>query len=78
MSYKFSREASLASYSPYELLYEREPILSSSLRVKLALVVDLDDRHIWAQCLHEGAKFFKRDMPMAMENLFIAKHCDTL
>lgn len=73
MGYQFRRQASLASYSPYQLLYGREPILPSSIRQKLAPIVDLDDPDVWAQCLHDRAKFFQRAMPMA-----IAQHRDTL
>ena len=78
MGYGFSRQASLVSYSPYQLFYGCEPILPSSNRGKLAPIVDLDDPNVWAQCLHDCAKFFQRAMPMAMENLAIAQHCDTL
>ena len=53
MGYRFSWQASLASYSPYQLLYIREPILPSSVQEKLTLVVDLDDPDVWAQCLHD-------------------------
>ena len=55
MGYRFSRHISLASYSSYQLLYGREPILPSSIREKLAPVVDLDDPNIWAECLQERA-----------------------
>jgi hypothetical protein len=78
MGYRFSRHASLASYNPYQLLYGREPILPSSIWKKLAHVVDLDDPNIWAECLQERAQFFQKAMPMAMENLSIAQHRDTL
>ena len=78
MGCRFSRHASLVSYSPYQMLYGREPILPSSIREKLASVVDLDDPNIWAECLYERAQFFKRAMPMAMENLSIAQHHNTL
>ena len=53
MGYRFSRQASLAAFSPYQLLYGREPILPSSVREKLAPVVDLDDPDMWAQCLRD-------------------------
>ena len=78
MEYWFSRQASLADFSPYQLLYGRKPILSSSLREKLAPIVDLDDPKVWAQCLHDQAEFFKRAMPIAMENLSNAQHRETL
>jgi hypothetical protein len=78
MGYRFSRQASLTSYSPYQLLYGREPILPSPVREKLALVVNLDDPNVWAQCLHDRAEFFQKAMPMTIENLNIAQHRDTL
>ena len=78
MGYRFNRQASLASYNPYQLLYERESIFLSSIWEKLAHVVDLDDLNIWAECLHEWAQFFKRAIPMAMENLSNAEHGNTL
>lgn len=40
--------------------------------------MDLDNPEVWGECLHERAKFFKHVMPMAMENLFIVQHRDTL
>ena len=58
--------------------YGWESILPSSVREKLTLVVDLDDPDVWAQCLHNRVEFFEKDMPMAMENLSIAQHRDTL
>ena len=78
MSYRLSRQASLASYSPYQLLYGREPVLPSAVREKLNPVVDLDDPKIWAQVLQDRAEYFQRAMPMAMENLAIAQHRDRL
>jgi hypothetical protein len=45
---------------------------------KLALIVDLDDPNIWVEYLQERDQFFQRAMPMAMENLSIAQHRDTL
>jgi hypothetical protein len=71
-------QASLTSYSPYQLLYGREPILPSSVREKLAPVINLDDPDVWAQCLYDRAEFFQKAMPMVMENLNIVQHRDTL
>ena len=68
----------MVSYNPYQLLYEREPILPSSIREKLAPVVDLDDPNMWVECLQERAQFFQRVMLVAMENLSIAQYRDTL
>ena len=68
----------MASYSCYQLLYRREPILPSSVREKLTPVVDLDDPDVWAQCLHHQVEFFKNAMHIAMKNLFFAQHRDTM
>jgi hypothetical protein len=41
-------------------------------------VVDLDSLATWVKVIAEKAAIFKRVMPMAMENLSIAQHRDTL
>ncbi len=41
-------------------------------------VVDLDSLATWAKVIAERAALFRRVMPMAMENLSIAQHRDTL
>ena len=58
MGYGFTRQASLAFYNLYQLLYGCEPILLSSIWEKLALVVDLDNPNIWTKYLQERAQFF--------------------
>ena len=78
MGYRFSRQASLLSFSPYQLLYNKELVLPSAVREKLHLVVDLDDPEVWAQILQDRAGYFQKAMPMASENLAIAQHRDTL
>ena len=75
MGYRFSRQASLSSFNPYQLLYGREFVLPSVVRKKLHPVVDLDDLEVWAQTLQDRAA---KAMPMALENLAIAQHRDTL
>jgi hypothetical protein len=47
MGYKFSKQASLASYIPYQLLYGREPILPSAIKERLDPMVNLDDLEVW-------------------------------
>ena len=51
MGYQISRQTSLASYSLYQVLYRRQPMLPNYVKKKLNLVVDLDDPKVWAQCL---------------------------
>ncbi len=40
--------------------------------------MDLDSPATWAKVITNRATLFKRVMPMAMENLSIAQHRDTL
>jgi hypothetical protein len=55
MGYCFSWHASLASFSPYQLLYGREPTSPLKMREKLDPITDLDYPRIWAQVLHDRA-----------------------
>jgi hypothetical protein len=41
-------------------------------------VVDLDSLVTWARVIAEKAALFRKVMPMAMENLSIAQHRNTL
>ncbi len=78
MGYKMSKHASLFHLSPYFLLFGRHPIPPSSIVVQMDQVVDLDSLTTWARVIAERAALFRRVMPMAMENLSIAQHRDTL
>jgi hypothetical protein len=46
MGYQFTRQASLASFSPYFLLYGRDPDLLTTIRHESSEVVNLDDSEI--------------------------------
>ncbi|BBN02223.1 hypothetical protein Mp_2g13720 [Marchantia polymorpha subsp. ruderalis] len=78
MGYRFTRQASLASFSPYFLLYGRDPDLPTSIRRESSEVVNLDDPNMWVRVCSQRAKLFRRVMPAAFENLAIAQHRDTL
>ncbi|OAE22432.1 hypothetical protein AXG93_2381s1280 [Marchantia polymorpha subsp. ruderalis] len=78
MGYRFSRQASLASFSPYFLLYGRDPDLPTSIRRESSEVVNLDDPNMWVRVCSQRAELFRRVMPAAFENLAIAQHRDTL
>jgi len=78
MGYKMSKHASLSHFSPYFLLFGRHPIPPSSIIAQMDQVVDLDSPSTWARVIAKRAVLFKRVMPMAMENLSIAQHRDTL
>jgi hypothetical protein len=78
MGYRFSRQASLASFSPYFLLYGRDPDLPAAIRRDTHEVVNLDDPDVWVTVCSQRAELFRRVMPAAFENLAIAQHRDTL
>jgi hypothetical protein len=78
MGYMMSKHASLFHFSPYFLLFGRHPIPPSSMAAQMDQVVDLDSPTTWARVIVERVALFKRVMPMAMENLSIAHHQDTL
>jgi hypothetical protein len=54
------------------------PIPPSSITAQMDQVVNLDSPATWARVIVERAALFRRFMPMAMENLSIAQHRDTL
>ncbi len=78
MGYRMSKHAFLSHFSPYFLLFGRHPIPPSSIAVQMDQVVDLDSPTTWAKVIVERVALFRRVMPMAMENLSIAQHRDTL
>ena len=78
MGYRMSKHASLSLFLPYFLLFGRHPIPPSSIASTMELAVDLDSPSTWARVISERAALFQRVMPMAMENLAIAQHRDTL
>jgi hypothetical protein len=54
------------------------PIPPFSITIQMDQVVDLDSLATWAKVITEKVVLFKRVMPMAMENLSIVQHRDTL
>jgi hypothetical protein len=78
MGYRMPKHASLSHFSPYFLLFGRHPIPPSSIVVQIDQVVDLDSPAIWVRVITKRDVLFKRVMPMAMENLCIAQHRNTL
>jgi hypothetical protein len=78
MGYKMSKHASLSHFSLYFLLFGRHPIPPSSIAAQMDQVMDLDSPATLARVIAERVVLFRRVMPMAMENLSIAQHRDTL
>ncbi len=78
MGYMMSKHTSLSHFTPYFILFGRHPIPPSSIVVQMDQVVDLDSLTTWARVIAGRAALFMRVMPMAMENLSIAQHRNTL
>jgi transposase InsO family protein len=55
MGYCFSKQASLASFSPYLLLFGREPVLPAAIRRETETVVQLDDPDVWVEACSQRA-----------------------
>jgi hypothetical protein len=78
MGYRFSCQASLASFSPYFLLYGQDLDLPTIICREFSEVVNLDDPEMWLRVYSQRAKLFRRIMLAVFENLAIAQHRDTL
>jgi hypothetical protein len=78
MGYQFSCQASLASFSPYFLLYGRNLDLPTTIHCESNEVVNLDDPEMWLKVCFQRAELFRKVMPVAFKNLAIAQHMDTL
>jgi hypothetical protein len=78
MGYQFSRQASLASFSFYFLLYDRNLDLPITIHREFNEVVNLDDPEMWLKVCSQRAELFRRVMPTTFENLAIVQHRDTL
>ncbi len=78
MGYMMSKHTSLSHFFPYFLLFRKHPIPPSSIVAQMDQVMDLDSPTTWARVIVERVALFRRVMPMAMENLSIAQHQDTL
>jgi hypothetical protein len=78
MGYRMSEHTFLFHFTPYFLLFGRHCIPPSSIANQMDQVVDLDSPATWVKIITERVALFMRIMPMAMENLSIAQHRDTL
>jgi hypothetical protein len=78
MGYMMSKHDYLFHFFPYFLLFGRHFIPPSSIAAQMDQVVDFNSLASWARVIVEKATLFKRVMPMAMDNLSIAQHQNTL
>jgi hypothetical protein len=58
MGYRFNCQASLASFSPYFLLYGRNPDLPTTIRRESSEVVNLDDLEMWLKVCSQRVELF--------------------
>jgi hypothetical protein len=73
MGYRFNKQAFLASFSPYYLLFERQSVLSKAIQTDAdTVLVNMDNPDMRTLVSEQHADLFKRVMPMALENLSIA------
>jgi hypothetical protein len=75
IGYNFSEQASLAGY---QLLPGRDPVVPGAIKVTMGEPLDLDHPVRLEALVAQRAALFQRWMPMAMGNLQIAQHRDTL
>ena len=73
MGYRMSKQKAVG-YSPYFLMFGRDPILQSRLRSE-ALAINPTQKELSA-FLNERGEAFRRVMPLAMRNLAIAQQQD--
>ncbi len=73
-----SKDVSLFHFSLHFLCFGKHPIPPSSIIVQMDQVVCLDSLATWVKVITKRAVLFMKVMPMAMENLSITQHRDTL
>jgi hypothetical protein len=78
MGYRFSHQASLASFSPYFLLHDQNLDLPTMIHRESSEVVNLDDLELWFRVCSQRAELFQIIMLTTFKNLAIAQHRDTL
>jgi len=78
MGYIFSWQASLASFSPYFLMFSYEPKLPTLIQRNVMGNIKLDDPNLRFQTCEQRITLFQHVMPMAINNLAIVQHQDTL
>ncbi|CAI7837290.1 unnamed protein product, partial [Closterium sp. NIES-53] len=71
--YRFGKQASLKDYSPYSLLFGREPILPVGAPKVLTDVVRVTGADQWVALAEARARYMREMLPAALENLHTAQ-----
>ncbi len=78
MGYRLSQQASLSSFLPFFFLFGHELELLVSIWQDVMIVINIDDPNVWIQACEQWTTLFWHVMPIAMKNLAIVQHRDTL
>jgi hypothetical protein len=76
LGYRCSKQSS-TRFSPYHMLYGREPVFPSSVQPKFQDSIDLDSPELAAASILQRASVLESSMPIAAANLKAAQHRDT-
>jgi hypothetical protein len=77
LGYRCSKQSS-TGFSPYELLYARQPVFPSAVQPKLEGELDFGNVEAAASSVLRRAAWLRERMPVAASNLKAAQHRDTL
>jgi site-specific DNA-cytosine methylase len=77
LGYRCSKQSS-TGFSPYELLYGRQPIFPSAVQPKMEEPIDLHSQDAAASSILERAEWLRERIPVAAANLRAAQHRDQL
>ncbi|CAI7812178.1 unnamed protein product [Closterium sp. NIES-54] len=71
--YRFGKQASLKDYSPYSMLFGKEPILPVGAPRVLTDVVQVTGAEQWVALAEARARYMREMLPAALENLHTAQ-----
>ncbi len=78
MKYNFNWQAFLASFSPFFSLSGHDLELIALIWHKEMIEINLVDLNVWLQTNEQWTNLFWYYMPMAIKNLAIVEHWNTL